>query len=1175
MMSAYNVTDDRDESSERTRQKENIRDEPIESGIGINQPFSSQSECKPPHSEGTSTPLREKCVKKARGTSGRNPDESGVFSRLGSLQSSYQSKYTALQTLHLKDDAILPFTHTQCSSGDPGYPTESGIHSLPESLQPSVHQSDTPESSGEPREQSESGAPTLPASVSLQPSVQSADQPLQSEIDSNTNSNVGYDKIAKLTSEKFGYDYKVNNRSGCIEISSDTRLSRTSLSGMLASWRTCSILVSGGPGSGKSTLRSQLCHHFQSRSMIFIHLMILEEFKQQFMKVEGNEVVEISREAVAASSSSHCLVIFECGTNFLDKASNDRMIKGIMERKMLPESTLLYTSTPSQVDQVKSTVKIDHHFTLEGFTKSGREKYLKSHSTHSDEILSYLRHNQLETLYTNPLVCTKIVEIFRGRTFQEPKTITDFLYKLVTAVVTHYFDTEEKASIGSRSQLALECLPEPVGAAFDGVCLLAFEHMLHGHKCANIGASQHFLSTFSLKLAGISLNELYRFGLVDASTQSESAYKFLDPVIIEFLAAFHLHKQAPLNQISVLYQNTSSLLSTPYKLWPQLFFGLVGGDYSKHVTLFNPTKLMLNSVIDVLVHSLELNYEAEHRYTLIKCIHESQEKSLFRKLAAKHPTVLSFSVSIREFDKRVQPVSTLMNKSGCAEWIVSTAAKNRWVVDKIKDNTHNISITMNYNVENNEIIAFSPKRSSSVVAKMYRDGDHSHQTLSEEEKVEKLNQFCCRAVREILQRVLTLYSPIKIKGDASNISYVSFLTCACFKDSFLAHVELFPLQPVHFLPGPKKDLASLPKGSLNPTDRHNLEQHKGESMEVVIMLRPIIQKLEGVVPVTNQRFSLLFSHGPLDFFPESSSSSDKSKLISMERCIDRYQINGPLTEQILPPLPVVQKTIYGRSQTAYPKPFLPPVQVPRVDPSLPTIGEEAQADLEIGSRGNSSSTNLNPVVMTQLQVASQVTFASSQGLMSEHSRIRLSQAHAIAPTSIQPSQAHNFVEQAVGEVQVHQPASSRRQTALRPGTVLFTSMADKISSDRIQPLPLQRSLIRRGGNGSIYSENIAGTTLAVKKTSYRSKEYAIITKIHHKNIIPLLAYVWGEEHAENRRRYYVYHYLPKLSGDLARLVTDKEELSLYEFHKDHQYTDFKAMGVAVGNIKYILSQVLI
>ena len=980
------------------------------------------------------------------------------------------------------------------------------------------------------------------------------------------------------------FDFKVNHRSERIEIGSDSQLSQTSLSVLLSDCGTCSILVSGSSGTGKSTLKTQLSDQFQSRSMTFSHMMIFNELEQQFTKLEDNKVIKTSQEDITATDGLHCLVIFECSSDFMDKVSKDEMVKKILERKMLPKSTVLCICAPSQVEQIKSITKINHHFILEGFTKSGVEKYLQSHNPHSDEILSYLQHNQLEALCTNPLICTKIVEIFQGRRFEEPKTLTDFLCKLVSALVFHYIDPEEKASIGSSSQLSLECLPESVGAAFDGVCLLAYKHMLYGHKCANRYDSRHFLSTFSLKLPGISLNEMYRLGLVDASTHSEHVYDFVDSVIIEFLAAFYLHKQLPLNQIAVLYQKTSSLLSTPYKRWLQLFFGLVGGDYSKHVTLFNPTKLMLNTVIDVLVHSLELNYDARYRYTLINCIYENQEKSLFRKLASKHPAVLSFSVDVSEFDKCVQPVSTLLNKSGCAEWKVSTASKNKWVIDKIKVISRNLVILINLNIDNSEIITFSPNRSSSGVEKMYRDGDRSHQTLSEVDKAEKLNHFSCRAVREILQRVLTLYSPVKIKGDASNVSYVSFLTCACFKESFLTNTELFPLQPIHFLPGPKKDLAKVPRESLTPTDRHNLEQHNGESMEVVIMLRPIVQKLEGIVPATNEKFSLFFSHGPLEFSQESSSGSDASELVSVERCFDKYEINGPHTEQILPPLPVVQKTIYGRSQTAYPKPFLPPVQVPRVEPVLPVIsedsvlpaiGENASNNIEIGSRGNSNSTTFNPLVMTQLQVASQVPFASSQGLVSEHSRIRLSQAHAIVATSVQPSQVHNIHEQAVGVAQqVHQAVPSRRQTALRPGTVLFTSIPEKIPSDRIMSLPLQRTLIRRGGNGSIYSENIGGTALACKKTSYRSKEYAIISKIRHKNIIPLLAYVWGEEHAENRRRYYVYHYLPKLSGDLARLVTDKEELSLYEFHKDHQYTDFKAMGVAVGNVKYTLSQVL-
>ena len=946
----------------------------------------------------------------------------------------------------------------------------------------------------------------------------------------------------------------------------------SSFSDELESPKSRSIIISGVPGAGKTSLVNDIVNRWHSSESLhsFEHIMVI------FSKCENDRIGRqeqretIPQHELNSSGKSWLFIFHQCGTDFIDKLPSGSLVKGILAGQVLHEATLLFICMPSEVEQIGSLVKIDCCYTLHGFTLTGLERYLQTHSNYSSEILSYLQCNQLTNLCSNPLVCTKIVQIFQGRRFEEPKTLTDFLCKLVSALVFHHLDPEEKASIGSSSQLSLECLPEPAAAAFDGACLLAYEHMLYGHKCANRDESQHFLSTFCLKLPGISLNEICRFGLVNAFAHSGYVYEFLDPIINEFLTAFYFYKQLPLNQVTLLYHKTLFFLSTNYKLWIQIFFGLVGDDYSKHTSLFNPTKLMLNTVIDVLVHSLELNYEAEYRYTLIKCIIENQETSLLRKLASKHPAVLSFSVSVNELNKSIKPVSTLINKSGCSEWTVSTCSANRWVVDKIKESTTSscsMTIAVNLDHGSSEVVYFSPQRSALAVQKMYRDGDSSLRNLSKEEKVEKLNLFCCRAVKEILQRVLTLYSPVKIKGDASNVSYVSFLTCACFKDSFLAHIELFPLQPIHFLPGPKKDLARLPRESLTPTDRHNLEKHNGESMEVVIMLRPIIQKLEGVVPVTNERFSLLFSHGPLNLSPESSSGRDVSVLVSIERCLDKYQINGSCTEQTLSSLPVVQKTIYGRSQTAYPKPLLPPVQAPRAEPKavLPTIGEEERKDVEIDSRGNSNSTSLNPVVMTQLEVDSQVPVASSQGLVSKHSKIRLSQAHAIV---------HNFAKQVVGKAQVHQAATSRRQTALRPGTVLFTSMPEKIPSDRIQPLPLQHSLIRKGGNGSIFSENLAGTAFAVKKTSYRSKEYAILTKIHHKNILPLLAYVWGEEHAESRRRYYVYHYLPKLSGDLARLVTDKEKLSLYEFHKEHQYTDLKAMGAALGNIKYILSQVL-
>ena len=94
-----------------------------------------------------------------------------------------------------------------------------------------------------------------------------------------------------------------------------------------------------------------------------------------------------------------------------------------------------------------------------------------------------------------------------------------------------------------------------------------------------------------------------------------------------------------------------------------------------------------------------------------------------------------------------------------------------------------------------------------------------------------------------------------------------------------------------------------------------------------------------------------------------------------------------------------------------------------------------------------------------------------------------------------------------------------------------------------------------------------------KRTNYRSKEYSIITKVKHKNIIQLLAFMYGAENPEHRRRHFCYHIMPRMSGDCARMLTDKEDLTIKELSKRHE-NDIRKMGIIRGNLKYLLKEVL-
>ena len=95
--------------------------------------------------------------------------------------------------------------------------------------------------------------------------------------------------------------------------------------------------------------------------------------------------------------------------------------------------------------------------------------------------------------------------------------------------------------------------------------------------------------------------------------------------------------------------------------------------------------------------------------------------------------------------------------------------------------------------------------------------------------------------------------------------------------------------------------------------------------------------------------------------------------------------------------------------------------------------------------------------------------------------------------------------------------------------------------------------------------------MVYKKTNYRSKEYAIITRIKHSNIVKLLAFMYGEENPTHN--HFCYHIMPQMSGDCARMLTDKRELTIKELLKKHGDNIWK-MGIIRGNLKYLLKQVL-
>ena len=54
---------------------------------------------------------------------------------------------------------------------------------------------------------------------------------------------------------------------------------------------------------------------------------------------------------------------------------------------------------------------------------------------------------------------------------------------------------------------------------------------------------------------------------------------------------------------------------------------------------------------------------------------------------------------------------------------------------------------------------------------------------------------------------------------------------------------------------------------------------------------------------------------------------------------------------------------------------------------------------------------------------------------------------------------------------------------------------------------------------------------AVKRTAFRLREVLIMPKLHHPNILPLIAMLMGDPIEAFPRRRYIYHYYPRMTSE--------------------------------------------
>jgi len=79
--------------------------------------------------------------------------------------------------------------------------------------------------------------------------------------------------------------------------------------------------------------------------------------------------------------------------------------------------------------------------------------------------------------------------------------------------------------------------------------------------------------------------------------------------------------------------------------------------------------------------------------------------------------------------------------------------------------------------------------------------------------------------------------------------------------------------------------------------------------------------------------------------------------------------------------------------------------------------------------------------------------------------------------------------------------------------------------------------------------------------------------LRHENILPLVAVLMGERHEHHSRKFYCYHFMPKMDCDLRQIMSTREVGCLKHFYNNCG-NDLRKWETGFSNIKFILGETL-